>query len=256
MSEPEWPVAFFDDDYLKFYGPLLTEERTRAEVEFITSVLDVPSGSRVLDLACGAGRHAIAMAKRGFEVTGVDFNAHYLEIAAREAARAGAGAEWVQADMRTLDFEGEFEGAYSWFTSFGYFSDAENEQVAANVARSLVPGGRFLIDMMNRDWLLTHPQQRTWHQREDGALLVEELELELATSRVTSRQTLIGQDGGSRITKAYDLRAYTCAELSAMFERHGLSTLGRWGALDRTPYSQDTRRLILLAERRRTRGRA
>src|SRR5262245_22414306 len=222
MLPTDWPIAFFDDDYLKIYRPMLPAEQTDAEVEFIVRELKLAPGAKVLDLACGTGRHAVAMAQRGFAVTGIDFNARYLELAEEAAGRAGISVAWTQADMRALEFARAFDAAYSFFTSFGYYTDDENEQVLANVVRSLRPGGQFLIDLMNRDFLLTHPRQRTWMQRDDGALLMEENTIDLTTSRVTSRQLLIEPSGGSRVTKEYDLRAYTCAELSALMRRHGL----------------------------------
>jgi len=243
---PEWPVAFFDDDYLRIYRPTLTAERTGAEVDFIVSALALPEGAELLDLACGYGRHAVAMARRGFRVTGLDFNPHYLEIAREEARAAGVEARFVTGDMRELGFDGGFDGIYSFFTSFGYFSDAENERVIAGVARALRPRGRFLIDMVNRDWLLTHPQQRTWTQRDDGALLMEEITLDLQSSRVISRQTLIESEG-ARVQKEFDLRAYTCAELTAQLARHGLVRDGLWGGSDRREHSTESRRLILAA---------
>ncbi|HEY6865668.1 MAG TPA: class I SAM-dependent methyltransferase [Candidatus Eisenbacteria bacterium] len=249
MPLADWPVAFFDDDYLKIYRPMFTEERTRAEVEFIVAALGLEAPGAVLDLACGYGRHAIGMARRGHRVTGVDFNARYLEIAAEEARRAGVEVRWIAGDMRALPFEREFEAVYSFFTSFGYFGDEENERVLAGIARALAPGGRFLIDMMNRDWLLTHPLQRQWNQREDGSLLAEEVALDLRTSRLRSRQILIEPQGGHRVTKEFDARAYTCAELTALCARHGLAMREVWGGVDRSGYSTESRRLVLLAER-------
>jgi SAM-dependent methyltransferase len=248
-QQTEWPVAFFDDDYLRIYRPTFTPERTAAEVDFIESLLGVPRASAVLDLACGYGRHAIGMATRGYRVTGLDFNAHYLEIAAADAREAGATVEWRTGDMRALPFAAEFAGVYSFFTSFGYFDDDENEQVLAGIARALVTGGRFVIDMMNRDWLLTHPQQRTWTQRDDGALFMEETSLELAASRVVARQMLIDPQGGPQVTKEYFLRSYTCAELTALMRRHGLLVREVFGGTDRRPYDTEARRLVLVAER-------
>jgi SAM-dependent methyltransferase len=254
----EWPIAFFDDDYLRIYRPMLTSEVTQREADFIESTLGLPAGSAVLDLACGFGRHAVAMASRGYKMTGVDFNPRYIELATQAAAEAGVSAQWRVGDMRELDDVARYAGAYSYFTSFGYFSDPENERVIANVARALEPGGRFLLDMMNRDWVLTHPQQRTWTPREDGGMLMEEITLDLPTSRVRSRQILIEPQGGSRVTKEFDLRAYTCAELTALFARHGLAVDRVLGGADggsagagagATPYSADSRRLILRATR-------
>ncbi len=249
MARTDWPVAFFDDDYLTIYRPMFTEEATRAETEFILAALGLEPGSAVLDLACGYGRHAVRVAQRGVRVTGLDFNPRYLEAAAEEARRAGVEVRWMRGDMRSLAFEREFEGVYSYYTSFGYFSDEENERVLAGVARALVPGGRFLLEMANRDWILTHPLQRVWNQREDGSLHMEESALDLVTSRVVSRLIHITPDGGSRLTKEYDLRVYTCAELTALCARHGLAVRQVWGGADRSAYSTESRRLVILAER-------
>lgn len=248
-STPEWPVAFFDDDYLRIYRPQFTEAATAAEVDFIEQSLGLAAGDAVLDLACGFGRHAIAMARRGYRVTGLDFNPGYLAIAAGEARAAGAEVRWEAGDMRALSGTGRYRGVYSYFTSFGYFGDDDNERVLAEVAGVLEPGGRFLLDVMNRDWLLTHPQQRTWQQRSDGALLMEETTLDLPSSRVVSRQMLIDPRGGPQVTKEHTLRAYTCAELSALLRRHALPVRQVYGSAAREPLTTDSRRLILLCER-------
>jgi SAM-dependent methyltransferase len=249
-SHPEWPVAFFDDDYLRIYRPTFTAEGTATEVDFIQGALEPPAGGAVLDLGCGYGRHATMLAQRGYTVTGLDFNTRYLEIAAEEAAEAGVSVTWRTGDMRALGFENAFDGVYSFFTSFGYYEDEENELVIEGIARSLKPGGRFLIDMVNRDGILIHPDRRTWSQREDGALFMEEVSLDLAASRVVSRQQLIDPRGGPRVTKEYSLRVYTCAELTSLLRRHGLRVLEAWGGANREPYAAESRRLVLLSERK------
>ncbi len=249
-STPEWPVAFFDDDYLRIYRPQFQPERTAAETTFIADALGASAGAEVLDLACGFGRHAIGMAQLGYRVTGLDFNDRYLDLARGDAKAAGVSVTWRTGDMRALGYAAAFDAAYSYFTSFGYFSDDDNERVLAEVARALRPGGRFLLEMMNRDWLLTHPQQRTWTQRDDGALLMEETTLELRASRVVSRQMLIDPNGGTQVTKEFFLRTYTCAELSALLRRHGLDVLDVWGGTAREPYDTESRRLAIVSERR------
>ncbi len=248
-STPEWPVAFFDDDYLRIYRPQFKPERTAAETRFIASALDAPDGAEVLDLACGFGRHAIGMAQLGYRVTGLDFNPRYLDIAAADAAAAGVQVTWRPGDMRALGFDRAFDAIYSFFTSFGYFEDDDNERVLAEVARALRPGGRFLLEMANRDWLLAHPEDRTWTQREDGALLMTETTLDLVTSRVLTRQMLIDPQGGPQVTKEFTLRTYTCAELSALLRRHGFRVLAVVGGAEGEPYGVDSRRLALVAER-------
>jgi SAM-dependent methyltransferase len=249
MSSHEWPVAFFDDDYLRIYRAMISPEMTASEVDFLEVALALPAGGEVLDVACGYGRHAIGLARRGYRVTGVDFNPHYLAAAGHEAAAAGTTARWVMADMRALPFERDFDGVYSYFTSFGYFSDEENERVLAGVARALRPGGSFLLDVLNRDWILTHPQQRVWNPLEDGSLLMEETSLDLRRSLVLNRQIHVAPQSGAQITKEFTLRAYTCAELVSLCARHGLVVREVWGGADRSEYTTGSRRLILLAGR-------
>lgn len=245
--DTEWPVTFFDDEYLRIYRPQLTADRTSAEADFILAALDLAGGATVLDLACGHGRHAIEIARRGFRVTGVDLSERYLSLAAADAERAGVKVEWQARDMRALDFENAFEGAYSFFTSFGYYGEDENEAVLARLARALMPGGRLLLDVMNRDRLLTEPPGRTWTQRTDGALLMEEVSLDPRTSRVTSRQTLIEPATGPRPVKEFTVRVFTCAELEAMLRRSGFEVERVWGGADGSAYDSASRRLVMLA---------
>ena len=119
----------------------------------------------------------------------------------------------------------------------------------AAVARVLRPQRRFLLDVMNRDWILTHADQRTWTQRDDGALLMEETALDLIQSRVIARQILIDPKGGPQVAKEYSLRAYTCGELSALLRRHGFSVRDVLGGARRESYTAESRRLMIVAER-------
>jgi SAM-dependent methyltransferase len=227
---------------------VLTPEQTALEAAFILRALDEPPGADLLDLACGFGRHALALAERGYRVTGLDFNHLYLERAEREAKRRNVGnVRFVLGDIRELRFEREFDGIYSYYSSFGYFDDAANFAVLQGVARSLKPGGRFLIDLANRDGVLTRPQQRTWSQRDDGSLLMEEFTLDSKTSIITSRLVLIRPEG-PQVHKEFYLRTYTCAELSWLLNQAGLEVKRVWGGPDESEFTAESRRLILLAE--------
>ena len=102
-GQPEWPVAFFDDDYLRIYRPMFTEETTRREVDFIESAVALGPGASVLDLACGIGRHAIGMALRGYRVTGLDFEYRIFVIGfgpRLAPAACGLGARYLIAECR------------------------------------------------------------------------------------------------------------------------------------------------------------
>ena len=175
MSD-EWSAAeLFDEDYLHFYLPRLTDATSDAEAERIWSLLSLQSGTDVLDLACGHGRISNRLAAMGARVTGVDVTPLFLGMARRDAAERGVDVDYVEGDMRTLPWTDRFEAIVSWFTAFGYFDDAENKGVLREVHKALRLGGRFLVELNHKDGLLPH-----WMPSSvvtvDDALLVDERE--------------------------------------------------------------------------------
>ncbi|QSF44161.1 class I SAM-dependent methyltransferase [Paenibacillus tianjinensis] len=166
----EWYEKSFGEDYLIVY-----RHRdfcgARHEVEQMIGWLELPQGAKILDLCCGMGRHSLALAEAGYEVTGVDLS----ETLLREArAQAGAGAvTWVQSDMRRLPLPGGFDAVVNLFTSFGYFEeDEEQVKVLREIYRMLKPGGRFIIDFLNPAYVIRHLVPHS--SREDGVNLIDE----------------------------------------------------------------------------------
>ena len=78
-----WYDEFFKEDYLQVYSPFLTEQRTKEEVDFIEEILNLPTGSKILDLACGYGRHTIPLAGKGYDMTGLDYTEKFIQMALR-----------------------------------------------------------------------------------------------------------------------------------------------------------------------------
>src|SRR5690606_12128167 len=123
----DWWRAFFDETYPRRYA--IDEGTTAAEVAMLRQLLPPPP-ARVLDAACGQGRHSIALAQAGYTVTGVDASGPLLAIARAAAAEAGVSVEFVEADLREFSTERSFDAAINMFTAFGYFEDdAENLRV-------------------------------------------------------------------------------------------------------------------------------
>lgn len=126
-------------------------DRTEAEVDRAIAMLRPQGGERVLDLACGIGRHTLELRRRGFEVVGVDISDQLLEMAAREAATQSLDVTFVEADLRDLDFEAEFDLVLSLNDgAVGYFeTDEENRRTFEVVAQALRSGGGHLIQLPN-----------------------------------------------------------------------------------------------------------
>jgi 2-polyprenyl-3-methyl-5-hydroxy-6-metoxy-1,4-benzoquinol methylase len=102
----DYDAVFDVDDYMYFYSEFLTEQRSQSEVDALVELLALGQPQRILDLACGFGRHANLLAARGHQVVGVDLYAGFLEIARKNALEWGVQVDYRQADMRHLDLEG------------------------------------------------------------------------------------------------------------------------------------------------------
>src|SRR5215471_10099386 len=119
-----------------------------------------------------AGTHAIRLARSGFRVTGVDTSASFLAAARAAAAESPTDSEFVQLDMRALDFDQDFDVALSLCTSWGYFADETNQRVLDRMAKSLRPDGLLVLDLIHRDWLMSVYERKDWVELENGTFAV------------------------------------------------------------------------------------
>lgn len=242
----EWYEVAFDRFYPLLYGHRDADEARRAASSFAPSLAGFgPS----LDLACGAGRYMAALAEYGLDMIGVDLSPYLLARAAQEAGLAG---RLVRGDMRSLPFGGGvFASAVNMFTSFGYFSDDdENRAVLAEVARVLQPSGRFLIDYMNTTRVTGEGLGRT-SRVQDGYTIDEDRRVEGAGRYLVKHVRVDGGDDDSRLEYDERVRLFTPQELDDMLETAGLDVLERYGDYDRGEFDPArSDRLIALCERR------
>ena len=220
---------------------------TDQEVAFIVDVLNLPPGAKLLDLYCGYGRHAIELAKLGYKVTGIDATQAFLDIASQKAQEEGVTVTFRQGDMRELTYEGEFAAIINMFAAFGYFSDDENAAVLRKVARALEPGGLFLIDLLNRDWMGRNNLNRYW--RHPSGEYVLSYKVELHQGVVTMKRVLLNQVTGAKTQYEFVLRAYSLAEMVSVLEKCDLKVRATYGGFDGRPYGADAPRMIILAEK-------
>jgi SAM-dependent methyltransferase len=235
----------FDEDYLYFYADLLTPGRTEAEVEVIWRLLELEPGVELLDLACGHGRIANALAERGVRVTGLDATRLFLDLARKDAAERGVDVEYVEGDMRSIPWTGRFDRVLCWFTSFGYFSDAENRAVLAGAYGALRPGGLFAVEMNNRDNLLGRYMDEVVTERGEDRM-VDRHRFDIRTSRSHDSRTII-RDGRER-TFHFEVRMFTAAELRDWLLAVGFREAEPYGE-DGEPLTLEHRRMTLLARK-------
>jgi SAM-dependent methyltransferase len=209
---------------------------TPQEVEFLIEQLDLTPGMRVLDVGCGPGRHARALAERGLVVHGIDISHRFVELA---RAGAPAGATFERVDDRAMSFEAEFhaviclcQGAFGLMTA-----DGHDAIVLDGMARALKPGGRLALTAFSAYFVIKH-----W----EGA------EFDAATG-VNHERTEIRNESGEAVTTDLWTGCYTPRELRLMSAAHGLRvdcvSGVEPGAYSLAPPTTDSPELLLLATR-------
>ena len=154
----------------------------------------------MLDAPCGAGRASVHLAKAGCVVTGIDLCSSFIKRAQGRFRKERLPGRFFVLDLREMPFLGEFNAAFNWHGSFGYFTDQENLATLKLYAQALRLGGRFLVDQMNREWLLRH-----FHERlgDDSITTVNQWH------RRTERVNAIWIKKGSRKRNRLSFRMYT-----------------------------------------------
>ncbi len=242
----DWWQDFFSGIFVEFWLKVVTEEQTKSEVEFIQKMVGVSAPAQLLDVPCGGGRHSLALAAAGLRMTGVDISSDFLT-----AARAGAGQRqlsvaWEQRDMRDLPWPQQFDGAFCFGNSFGYYDDTGNAAFLKAVSRVLKPGAKFLMDCVVAEIVLPNFQDRNWFQAGDIKFL-RNARYDPERSRIDTEYTII-RDGRTE-TRVASHRIYTYRELSQLLKEAGFTDLTAFGSLAQEPFGLSSKRCLLMAAR-------
>ncbi|MBN1873832.1 MAG: methyltransferase domain-containing protein [Anaerolineae bacterium] len=244
-AKKPWYEASFGQEYLELYAHRNAAE-ARADVQAVLALIAPAKDTPLLDLCCGAGRHLVILREQGFtQLVGLDLSPDLLRVAAEDT---GGDVPLVRADMRGLPFREHFATVLSLFTSFGYFTeDEENQAVLRMAYRVLRPGGTLLMDYINRDYIIAHLVP------EDEKVLsgrhVRNTRRLTGAGRRVEKTTVVTSETGAQRTYRESVRLFSRAEMRAMLQVAGFVTVQEYGALDGRPFSPDTPRLILRAEK-------
>ena len=242
----EWWRKYFSEDYLKLY----THDRGESsrEVQAVIRMLQLQPEQKVLDLACGFGRHSVLLAEKGFAVTGYDLSDGFLKKARELADSLAVGMELQQGDMRELAYENEFDAVINMFTAFGFFDREEEDlKVLQGIHKALKPGGQFMMDVINREYALIHTLSRRW-TRESEMFMLEDRFFDYFRSRLELSNKLI-LPGGEVKEASYSIRLYTLTEMLDLFNQAGLVLTDVYGDFGGALYNSESPRMILVASR-------
>lgn len=239
----DWFKRAFADDYVWLYAHR-DEREAAAQVRTATKIVPFKKGQRILDIACGAGRHVLAFARLGARVTGVDLSETLLRIARRRLREEGIRATVRKGDMRSLNYKERFDGATIWFTSLGYFrTTAEDRRVVNGLAAALKPGGWWLIDLPNPSYLEKHMvarSQRTARGPNGRAIITERRKI--VNRRV--EKTIEIEDSEGKRSYVESVRLYRPEQFGALVNAAGLVTDGILGDYDGCAMTADSPRQI------------
>jgi SAM-dependent methyltransferase len=242
----EWWRSFFTGIAVQTWTRANTAEQTSAEVDMLVRTLGSPARARILDLPCGQGRHAVELAGRGHDVTGVDLSREFLDLARELAVKKGVAVQWEERDIRELPWHSQFDGACCFGNSFGYMDDAENQRFLAAVARALRPGGRFVIEAgaAVAEVVLPTFQERRWFEYGDILFLLRNRYDHVAG--VMETEFSFVQDGRIERRMGYH-RIYAYREIRGLCRRAGFGKVEGFAGLGGEPFRLGSARLLLVA---------
>lgn len=244
MKQKEWFASWFDSKYYHILYDHRNEGEAAIFIENLCEKLELPQGAKVLDLACGKGRHSITLHKLGFNVTGADLSENSIEKARLDSNNT---IEFLVHDMRTPILGRNFDAVLNLFTSFGYFdSSLDNEKVLRAVSDMLVPEGVLVLDFLNANKAIELLTPKTSiskagidfsiTKRYDGSHIFKRIEFE---------------DEGTKFDFEERVQALTISDFKELLNTANFDILTTFGDFALNPFDSKTSdRLIIVAKKR------
>jgi SAM-dependent methyltransferase len=221
VLQEQIPQDWYETAFTGMSAEMAWTERTESEIKRALTMLRPQGGERLLDLACGTGRHSLELVRQGFSVVGVEIGQELVDIARKDAQEQGLEAEFVQGDLRELEFEGEFDIVLNLNDgAVGYFeTDEENHRTFEVISRALKSGGQNLIQVPNVLYARARLPQRSWIPSSTMVELVENSYMEGAMIPLRFGEMLENLD--KRIE--FRQRLYTVDELREIYASVGMT---------------------------------
>lgn len=244
-----WYKEWFSSKYYLEIYKHRDDKDARNLINLIIEQLNLPSGSKILDICCGAGRHSIELAKRGFNVTGFDLSRFLIEQAKLNLKKNKSDkvkVKFLIKDMRNFNFKNSFELALNLFTSFGYFEDDdENFLIFRNAANSISRNGYFVFDYLNRDFLIKNLKEVS-KTRISGKKVLQKRRIE---NGFVIKDIFI-QVGKNELFFTERLKLYSMSDFKKIFKINNLkiiTTFGDYHGIEFDKYK--SARIIIFAKK-------
>jgi SAM-dependent methyltransferase len=208
-----WCDEVFSEHYAALRRPD-AEEAADRDIEFLVESTELGAGATVLDVGCGDGAHCFSLAKRGFVVTGVDNSLSQLLAASQRNESSAAGVTFLHGDMRQLPVDDSYDAVICLGSTFGYFEEEQNRQTLEHLRDRLKPDGKLVLQVFNRDHLVSRLPVRTWWEG-DRCLVLDEAEMNYFANRLRVHRTIVFNDG-RQFEHYMFMRAFTLHDIGKL----------------------------------------
>jgi len=240
----EWFASWFDTSYYHLLYRDRNDQEAHQFIDALLAFLSLPQGKKVLDIACGKGRHAIYLQSKGYDVVGLDLSKNSIE-AAKNLSQHTASIEFLVHDIRNEFPVTHADLALNLFTSFGYFeSDTEHQEVLINMAGALNNEGVLVLDFLNVDHVAKHLKQHEQKTIDDVSFSIHRT---LDNNQIIKNIQV--KDGEDTLVFKEIVRAFSANDLIQLIENAGLKVMNVFGNYNLTPLSINSERVIIIAKK-------
>ena len=251
MSAPvpdDWYKDFFAGLNCEMWERAASDVWTEAEVSFLIDVLNVAPGATLLDIPCGFGRHTLELAKRGYAMTGVDLSAEFIRTLRLRVEADRLPIEVIHGDVLTTRFEpSSFDGAYCLGNSFGYVDYDGMDRFVSNVATSLKPAARFVINsgLLAESILPNFPKT--------GHYVLDDLIMDISNSYLIDESCMVTEliytKGERTEQQSFKHYVYTFADVNRLLAKHGLRVIAAYNSTEKLTYQLGDQQIYIVAEK-------
>lgn len=253
MSKPWkkrwWASDFFTPALIPVLFSKFRISMAEKEINWILNETGVPKNSKVLDVACGIGRHSIALAKRKYDVDGIDISKSYLNIAKKKSRHLRNKPSFFRKEMSNLSkWHGKVDLCLNLFSSIGYYETrASNVRVINEIVKTLRPGGFVVIDTVFKEGLINSFIPKDWTLF-DGGVLLEERKYNSKASRLHCCWTLI--KGAQKKQKRFQLYLFSKNELKEILRNAGIPKIRFFGSLSGHSLAKNSFHVVVVGQKK------
>lgn len=229
QNPDSWHKTMYDTNFaLQTIGSNEWKKKAKLETQFLFDVLELKEKMTLLDVPCGTGRHSIEFARKGLKVTGIDISKDCIAIAKSKFSHKNT--KYFVGDMANLKkYKNKFDVTINLFTSFGYFStDSKNKNVLKELYHTLKPGGKIVLSLIDRDFLLKVYKPAMWHSK-GNTTIIHASKYDPITKYNEAQMVYLNKTTGEGKNHYHRIRLYSKPEFLSLMKSVGFKKIRVYG---------------------------